>query len=148
VAEEANVECGCKSPLTEVHSKSNGGRGQIGWKNLKQNFKAHHRDSSESRQWAFSIPNIHSDDTEVLIMSRTFTHKTDESTLTTLCPRCLNAFRNTRGIRVRRADPYQLTKEPCTYCQTNFGYDYYIQPTSPKSTYTKKGRFDDELICA
>ena len=32
VAEEANVECGCKSPLTEVHSKSNGGRGQIGWK--------------------------------------------------------------------------------------------------------------------
>jgi hypothetical protein len=63
VAEEANVECGCKSPLTEVHSKSNGRRGQIGWKNLKQNFKAHHRDSSESRQWAFSIPNIHSDDT-------------------------------------------------------------------------------------
>lgn len=60
-------------------------------------------------------------------MSRTFTHKTDESTLTTLCPRCLNAFRNARGIRVRRADPYQLTKEPCTYCQTNFGYDYYIQ---------------------
>ena len=81
-------------------------------------------------------------------MSRTFTHKTDESTLTTLCPRCLNAFRNTRGIRVRRADPYQLTKEPCTYCRTNFGYDYYIQPTSPKSTYMKKGRFDDELICA
>ena len=68
-------------------------------------------------------------------MSRTFT---DESTLTTLCPRCLNAFRNTRGIRVRRADPYQLTKEPC----------YYIQPTSPKSTYFKKGRFDDESECA
>lgn len=82
-------------------------------------------------------------------MSRTFDCKHhDESTLTTLCPRCLNAFRNARGIRVRRADPYQLTKEPCTYCQTNFGYDYYIQPTSPKSTYTKKGRFDDELICA
>ena len=84
-----------------------------------------------------------------MIMSRTFDRKHhDESTLTTLCPRCLNAFRNARGIRVRRADPYQLTKEPCTYCQTNFGYDYYIQPTSPKSTYTKKGRFDDELICA
>ena len=81
-------------------------------------------------------------------MSRNFTHQPDESTLTTLCPRCLTAFRNARGIRVRRADPYQLTKEPCTYCQTNFGYDYYIQPTSPKSTYTKKRRFDDELICA
>ena len=44
--------------------------------------------------------------------------------------------------------PYQLTKEPCTYCQTNFGYDYYIQPSSPKSTYFKKGRFDDESECA
>ena len=33
-------------------------------------------------------------------------------------------------------------------CQTNFGYDYYIQPTSPKSTYFKKGRFDDESECA
>ena len=81
-------------------------------------------------------------------MSRTFTHKIDESTLTTLCPRCLNAFRNARGIRVRRADPGQTLKEPCTYCQTNFGYDYYIQPTSPKSTYFKKGRFDDESECA
>ena len=77
-------------------------------------------------------------------MSRTFT---DESTLTTLCPRCLNAFRNTRGIRVRRADPWQFTKEPCTYCQTNFGYDY-IQPTSPKATSFKKGHFDDESECA
>ena len=76
-------------------------------------------------------------------MSRTFT---DEST--PLCPRCLNAFRNTRGIRVRRADPWQFTKEPCTYCQTNFGYDYYIQPTSPKATSFKKGRFDDESECA
>ena len=56
-------------------------------------------------------------------MSRNFSRKPDESTLTTLCPRCLNAFRNARGIRVRRADPYQLTREPCTYCQTNFGYD-------------------------
>lgn len=70
-------------------------------------------------------------------MSRNFTRQPDESTLTTLCPHCLSAFRNARGIRVRRADPYQLTKEPCTYCQTRFGYDYYIQPTSPKATYLK-----------
>ena len=76
-------------------------------------------------------------------MSRDFSRKTDESTLTTLCPRCLDAFRN-----VRRANPRQTIKEPCTYCQTRFGFDYYIQPTSPKATYTKKGRFDDELICA
>ena len=73
-----------------------------------------------------------------MIMSRNFTHQPDESTLTTLCPRCLTAFRNARGIRVRRADPYQLTKEPCTYCQTNFGYDYYTTPSAhnPKLTFT------------
>ena len=73
-------------------------------------------------------------------MSRNFTRQPDESTLTTLCPHCLSA--------VRRADPYQLTKEPCTYCQTRFGYDYYIQPASPKATYFKKDRFDDEIDCA
>ena len=87
-------------------------------------------------------------ETEEMMMSRNFTCQPDESTLTTLCPHCLSAFRNARGIRVRRADPYQLTKEPCTYCQTRFGYDYYIQPASPKATYFKKGRFDDEIDCA
>ena len=63
-------------------------------------------------------------------MNRTFDRKHhDESTLTTLCPRCLDAFRNARGIRVRRAD-------------------YYIQPSSPKAIYMKKGHFDDEADCA
>ena len=81
-------------------------------------------------------------------MSRNIIRKHDDSTLTTLCPNCLNAFRNTRGIRVRRANPNQQVKEPCTYCQTRFGFDYYIQPNSPKATYFKKGRFDDEFECA
>lgn len=81
-------------------------------------------------------------------MSRNHTYTNDESTLTTLCPTCLNAFRNTKGIRVRRADLYQVIKEPCTYCQTRYGFDYYIQPTSPKAAYFKKGRFDDEADCA
>ena len=82
-------------------------------------------------------------------MNRTFDRKHhDESTLTTLCPRCLDAFRNARGIRVRRADPNQQGKEPRTYCQTRFGFDYYIQPSSPKAIYMKKGHFDDEADCA
>lgn len=81
-------------------------------------------------------------------MSRNFSRKPDESTLTTLCPRCLNAFCNTRDLRVHRADPGQTVKEPCTYCQTRFGFDYYIQPSSPKAVYMKKGRFDDESECA
>ena len=81
-------------------------------------------------------------------MSRFHNKSVDEANLTTLCPICLDSFRGAKGVRVRRADPKQKIKDVCTYCQTNFGYDYYIQPTSPKSTYTKKGRFDDELICA
>ena len=81
-------------------------------------------------------------------MSRFYNNCVDEASLTTLCPVCLDSFQGAKGVRVRRADPKQKIKDVCTYCQTNFGYDYYIQPTSPKSTYTKKGRFDDELICA
>ena len=81
-------------------------------------------------------------------MSRFYNNCVDEASLTTLCPICLDSFQGAKGVRVRRADPKQKIKDVCTYCQTNFGYDYYIQPTSPKSTYTKKGRFDDELICA
>ena len=60
-------------------------------------------------------------------MSRTFTTRLTNRPDHSLppLPECLSEH---ACIRVRRADPYQLTKEPCTYCQTNFGYDYYIQP--------------------
>jgi len=81
-------------------------------------------------------------------MSRFYNNCVDEASLTTLCPICLDSFQGAKGVRVRRADPKQKIKDVCTYCQTNFGYDYYIQPTSPKSTYFKKGRFDDESECA
>ena len=81
-------------------------------------------------------------------MNRFYNNCVDEASLTTLCPICLDSFQGAKGVRVRRADPKQKIKDVCTSCQTNFGYDYSIQPTSPKSTYMKKGRFDDELICA
>ena len=78
-------------------------------------------------------------------MNRFYNNCVDEASLTTLCPICLDSFQGAKGVRVRRADPKQKIKDVCTYCQIR---DYYIQPTSPKSTYMKKGRFDDELICA
>ena len=81
-------------------------------------------------------------------MNRFYNNCVDEASLTTLCPICLDSFQGAKGVRVRRADPKQKIKDVCTYCQTNFGYDYYIQPTSPKSAYMKKGRFDDESECA
>ena len=81
-------------------------------------------------------------------MNRFYNNCVDEASLTTLCPICLDSFQGAKGVRVRRADPKQKIKDVCTYCQTNFGYDYYIQPASPKATYFKKGRFDDEIDCA
>ena len=61
-------------------------------------------------------------------MNRKTTKKVDESTLTTLCAVCRGAFLDAKGVRLRRADPGQLVKDVCTYCQTRYGFDYYVQP--------------------
>ena len=54
-------------------------------------------------------------------MNRKTTKKVDESTLTTLCAVCRGAFLDAKGVRLRRADPRQLVKDVCTYCQTRYG---------------------------
>lgn len=53
-------------------------------------------------------------------MNRKTTKKVDESTLTTLCAVCRGAFLDAKGVRLRRADPRQLVKDVCTYCQTRY----------------------------
>ena len=58
-------------------------------------------------------------------MNRKTTKKVDESTLTTLCGVCRGAFLDAKGVHLRRADPRQLVKDVCTYCQTRYGFDYY-----------------------
>ena len=58
-------------------------------------------------------------------MNRKTTKKVDESTLTTLCAVCRGAFLDAKGVRLRRADPRQLVKDVCMYCQTRYGFDYY-----------------------
>ena len=71
-------------------------------------------------------------------MNRKTTKKVDESTLTTLCAVCRGAFLDAKGVRLRRADPGQLAKDVCTYCQTRYGFDYYVQPIVRKSKMTGK----------
>ena len=66
-------------------------------------------------------------------MNRKTTKKVDESTLTTLCAVCRGAFLDAKGVHLRRADPRQLVKDVCTYCQTRYGFDYYVQPIVRKS---------------
>ena len=58
-------------------------------------------------------------------MNRKTTKKVDESTLTTLYAVCRGAFLDAKGVHLRRADPRQLVKDVCTYCQTRYGFDYY-----------------------
>ena len=71
-------------------------------------------------------------------MNRKTTKKVDESTLTTLCAVCRGAFLDAKGVHLRRADPRQLVKDVCTYCQTRYGFDYYVQPIVRKSKMTGK----------
>lgn len=50
----------------------------------------------------------------------------DDRYLMCLCPRCRQYFQDAGGYRLRRARFPQETKEICTYCQTQYGYDYYV----------------------
>ena len=68
-------------------------------------------------------------------MNRKTTKKVDESTLTTLCAVCRGAFLDAKGVRLRRADPRQLVKDVCTYCQTRYGFDYYDGIRAPWKIY-------------
>ena len=43
-----------------------------------------------------------------------------------LCFRCLKSFLRLSDHSVRRVDPYQIFKNPCTYCNNGLGYDYWI----------------------
>ena len=43
-----------------------------------------------------------------------------------LCFRCLKSFMRLSDHSVRRVDPYQIFKNPCTYCNNGLGYDYWI----------------------
>lgn len=40
-----------------------------------------------------------------------------------------------KGVRLRRADPRQLVKDVCTYCQTRYGFDYYDGIRAPWKIY-------------
>lgn len=50
----------------------------------------------------------------------------DSASLMCLCAACRNRFYDTGAYRIERADQNQREKEPCTYCQTRTGYDYYV----------------------
>lgn len=66
-------------------------------------------------------------------MSRNNAYKVDPASLMTLCPVCLHSFQDARKAFLRRADVHQQTKDICTYCQSRYGFDYYVQSVSAHS---------------
>jgi len=50
----------------------------------------------------------------------------ENAMLLTLCPTCRSRFCDAGLYRIERADRNQREKEPCTYCQTRRGFDYYV----------------------
>ena len=74
-------------------------------------------------------------------MSRNYVYKVDPASLMTLCPVCLHSFQDARKAFLRRADVHQQTKDVCTYCQSRYGFDYYVQPaTAHRDTTYRKVR--------
>ncbi len=52
--------------------------------------------------------------------------------LMVLCPRCRQNLQNTGEYSIRRADYLQASKDICTFCQTRYGFDYYVEPLRRK----------------
>ena len=73
-------------------------------------------------------------------MSRSYVRNVNTASLMTLCPVCLHAFQDARKAFLRRADIHQQAKEVCTYCQTRYGFAYYVQPAAHRDTQYRKAR--------
>ena len=66
-------------------------------------------------------------------MSHSYAYKVDQASLMTLCPTCRNLFQDAKKAFLRRADVHQQIKDVCTYCQTRYGFDYYVRPAAAHS---------------
>ena len=71
-------------------------------------------------------------------MSCSYARNANTASLMTLCPVCLHSFQDARKSFLRRADVHQQTKDVCTYCQTRYGFDYYVQPAAAHRDTTRR----------
>ena len=75
---------------------------------------------------------------EEKLMSRSYARNANTASLITLCPVCLHSFQDAKKAFLRRADIRQQTKDVCTYCQTRYGFDYYVQPAAAHRDTTRR----------
>lgn len=50
-----------------------------------------------------------------------------------LCTRCVGAFYASNCYQIIRAEPLEVIKEPCDFCQVRMGYDFDIKPSRATS---------------
>ena len=63
-------------------------------------------------------------------MSRSYARNANTASLMTLCPVCLHSFQDAKKAFLRRADVH--------YCQTRYGFDYYVQPAAAHRDTTRR----------
>ena len=73
-------------------------------------------------------------------MSRSYTRNLNTASLITLYPVCLHSFQDAKRSSLRRADLRQQSKEICTYCQTRYGFDYYVQPAAQRDSSRRRAK--------
>ena len=56
----------------------------------------------------------------------------NEPTLVTLCPSCASEFFHSASYFIKRVDPYQSDKAACSFCNSRYGYDYWITDNKRK----------------
>ena len=92
-------------------------------------------------EFASIIPPLREEEQKQLeenTMSRSHARNVNTASLITLCPVCLHSFQDAKKAFLRRADVHQQIKDVCTYCQTRYGFDYYVQPAAAHRDSTRR----------
>ena len=61
-----------------------------------------------------------------LAVSLDLKNRIPDALVMSLCGVCTENFRNTGAYYLRRVNPAQVEKEPCTYCGQRLGFDYVV----------------------
>lgn len=71
-------------------------------------------------------------------LSKSLALNGEDAMLVCLCGKCLHTFLDLPGHYARRFDRSQQIKEPCTYCSTGMGFDYWVFTKTPRKSLVNK----------
>ena len=73
-------------------------------------------------------------------MSRSYTRNLNTASLNYPHSEIARSFQDAKRSSLRRADLRQQSKEICTYCQTRYGFDYYVQPAAQRDSSRRRAK--------